>query len=278
MSPSPGQPWPHPDPWAEQERRRSAHQQRRRRRRLVWILPIVLVGLVVARGLYALIDDEAAGEAQPATEPTPSTVVATTVAPVTLPPPSTLSPAAVVRLDEVWLLDRQDGTYDWGLIVTSTDSTDREGVAVTARLLGAGGAVIATLDDEIGVLPAGERAAVGGVVADLAGTPVRIEADVAVGRSVAEAEPGSLDVVAVDRRPAPEGGGEVLTGRLNSTFAEEVESVRVAVIWRDESGAVVAAAFRDVERVRPRVEARFEFSLVGLVVPDGLPADVIVVR
>ncbi len=238
----------------------------------------MLVVLVAARGLYLLTDDEAAGEAPPATAGAPSTAV-TTEAPVTLPPPSTLAPGAVVRLDEVWLLDRQDGTYDWGLIVTSTDDGDREGVAVSARLLDAAGEVVAAVDDRIGILPAGERAAVGGVVSDPGGTPTRIEADVAVGRRVAETERGRLEVVAVERRPdGRDGEGEVLTGRLSSTFADEVESVRVAAIWRGEDGAVVTAAFRDIERVRPRVEARFELPLDGLVVPDGLPADVLVVR
>ena len=77
-------------------------------------------------------------------------------------------------MDEVWLLDRQDGSYDWGLIVTSTDAADREGVAVTAQLLDAGGEVIVVVGDEIGVLPAGGRAAVGGVVTDPGGSPVRI--------------------------------------------------------------------------------------------------------
>lgn len=294
-SPTPPSGAPRVDPWAEQARRHAARRAARWRRwriaarvavGAVMLAVAVLGGWFVAR--EGRSDAEPPGEtpappaptssASPAASGAASQTSPATPAPPTAPP-TTVDPATIVQVEEVWLLDRQDGVYDWGLVVASTGDEDRRDVAVTARLVDADGEVVDALADAIALLPAGDRAAVGGVIAGLARPPVRLEADVTIGTPDDEPDDlGTLAVRAVERRPGRDGSGEVVTGRLVSTLREDVESVRLAAIWHDESGAVIASAFHDVALVRPRVDARFEMPLAGMIVPDGPPDEILITR
>lgn len=264
------------DPWAEQARRHVEHRRRRRRRWFFAGLGLVVVGALGA-GAWWFLDTarEPGGEESPpdAAAERPSTPPPST----STVPPTTVDPASLVRLADVWLLDRQDGTYDWGVLIGSTDDVDRGEVVVDVRLVGAAGAVVEERRSVVAVLPAGGLAAVAGSRVGAGPSPTRLEVDVAIGREVGLAgEHPTLDLLAVERRPGvgSDGRDDVLVGRIDSSYDDEVSDVVVAAVWRDAAGEVVAAVSYDVARVRPDVQARFEIPLDGRVVPDGPPDDV----
>ena len=239
------------------------------------VAAIVLVVAAGVAGVVWVVSDrsdsdttESAGSVSATTAVEPATTPARPIVAADTPPD--------VRLDEVWLLDRQDGTYDWGLIVESTDEVDRVGVSVEATLLDEDGEEVAVLSDAITVLPAGGRSVFGGELESPSSAPIRLETDVTTGTPTEAAATDTVRVRAIERREdVRNGDGEVLTGRLSSP--EEAESIRIGALWRD-GGVVVAAVFHDVERVRANVDARFEIPLDQLVLPDGEPDEVLVVR
>ena len=199
---------------------------------------------------------------------------------------TTVDPATLVALDDVWLLDGGDGSYDWGLVVVGGDLARRD-IDVTVRLRDASGGVVFTATDSLRELGPAQRSAIGGTARALLARPVRIETDVSVGFAVDDDAVGAIDVRAVERRidPRSNDGSEVVVGRIRSTSSEEVEDLRLAAIWRApadaegvRAGDVVAVLFRDVERVRPGIDARFEIPVSGLDVPDGPPQEIIVTR
>lgn len=195
-------------------------------------------------------------------------------------PPSTVDPATLVQLDDVWLLDGGDGSYDWGIVLQGGAGARRD-IDVTVRLEDSTGSVVFTATEELSVLAPRQRTALGGTAGSLPAAPVRIETDVSVGFD--DAATGVVDVRAVERRIDPRSGTDVVAGRLRSAFAQPVEDLVLAAIWRaptgDETvaaGDIVAVVFRDVERVRPGVDARFEIPVAGRDVPDGPPDEVLV--
>lgn len=188
------------------------------------------------------------------------------------------------QLDEVWLLDRQDGSYDWGLTVRSTADEDRGPFEIDASIRDPDRNEVVGVSGTIGELAAGAVASVGGTVAIDRGEPRTLAVDVTVGAPLSESalDVDDLRVVGLARRRAPApvdpavpaGGGEVIVGRLRSAVADDVVGVRLALLWRDAAGDVVAAIFHDVERVRPGVDARFEIPVGDRVAAEGLPSEV----
>lgn len=265
--------FPRPDPWVEQARRDAAHRAERRRRRRRWLVPLVVVvaigaSFAIGAGLF-----EAFGSATDDADgalgvPSPSVVA-------TAPEPSaTLAPSDLVAVDEVWLVDRGDDTFDWGVAVrTQTDASARSGVEVTVRLLDARGEVVDTASDILGVIDADSPAAIAGRLAEPAAQPVRIEFDVSVGRESDSAALADLfDVRALTRE------GDVLTGRIRSRAPNEIGDLAVLFVWHDEAGSVIGTAPLDIERLRPGVDARFELDLTDEVVPEGRPDAVFWIR
>lgn len=244
------------------------------------VIGVVLLTAAVAAVGWLVVDAlNGDGEASPEpTEPGPADPPASQAL-----VPTTVDPASLVELEQVWLLDRGDGSFDWGLIVEGVSDGDRRDVEVTVRLRDDDGDVVFTEETTIARLAAGQRAPVGGTVPETL-DPVRIETDVSVGfPAVDDGTPvASLDVRAVERRVDPTSvggfgeGSEVVIGRLRATSAVDVDDVRLAAIWTDPlDGGVVAAVFRDVERVRPGVDARFELALDAPNIPDGPPTAVL---
>jgi len=262
-------------------------------RRKVWLIAGLgaLLLLAAGAGAWLLLDDDAddgtsaappAGGANGSStldDQASSTVPGTSTAPTT-----TVDPATLVELDDVWLLDGGDGSYDWGLVVVGGDRPRRD-IDVTVRLRDASGGVVFTATDSLRELGVEQRSAIGGTARSLLAQPVRIETDVSVGFAVDDDTTERIDVRAIERRvdPRSNDGREVVAGRIRSTSSGPVEDLRLAAIWRApvdadgvRAGDVVAVLFRDVDRVRPGVDARFEIPVSGLDVPEGPPDEIVV--
>jgi hypothetical protein len=267
---------PRPDHWTEELRRRELDRRDRRPvRRVVWAGVVAAVGaaIVVAAVAVSLLGsvDGPTGRVARDLPPPPTTTPA---------PASTVRPDELVGVEEVWLLDRQDGSFDWGVIVVTPPGTERRsGVEVTVRLVTAGGEVVHTATDVLDGVSATSPGALGGRVEGLDGVPARIEFDVSVGRPADDASLGELlDVRAVEH------GDGVLAGRVRSVATDDLTDLRLVLVWRSDGrseiagevvpeGEVIATVVRDVGRIRPDVEARFEVEL-DPVVPDREPDDV----
>ena len=256
--------YPRPDPWVEQARREAAHRAVRRRKRRRWLVPVVALAVVIALGagvaVILLVDRDRADQV---VEPLPVTIpVQTTIA--SAPP---IDPADLVAVDEVWLVDRGDGTFDWGVAVrTQPGAPSRGGVEVAVRLISAGDDVVESVRDTLGVIDADAPAAVAGRLADPSDDPVRIEFDISVGEETTEpALADLLDVRALER------DGDEMTGRIRSSASDEIGDLQVLFVWHDEAGAVIATAPLAIELLRPGVDARFSIDLSAEVVPEGRP-------
>jgi hypothetical protein len=265
--------FPRPDPWTEQARRQEQHRAEQRRRRRRWLIPVVVL-VVVAVGAIAgiLVNEVVVGrrtaEPAPTIEPTPSTVSDTGG------PESTVSPDQLVEVDRVWLIDRGDGVFDWGVSVrTPPGAPTRSGVVVEVRLLDDDDAVV---EDAFGVVDGiGPESigAVAGRLTDADRVPVRLEFDVAVGVESSDRALG--DVLSVR---ALEHGSESVRGRIRSESMDPIEDITMVLLWFDADGEVVAAVPQPVGQVRPDVDARFDIDLSDEVVPEGRPDSVIWTR
>lgn len=278
------------DPWAEQATRRDATA--RRRRRIRWMLAAGAAASIVAAVTLAYLardgagqdHDDAVASTTPASDdvvlpPTPESsevVVVAVASTVETLENETLENASLVRLDEVWLLDRRDGTFQWGVTVQSTAAEDRGPITIGASLRGRDRAEVGRVDETIHEIAAGARVTIGGVVDDLDGEPTRLVVDVMVGDPMTEpaVAPDDLRILAVERRRTAEEGGDVVVGRIRSDAGTDVAGIRLVLLWRDEGGDVVAAVFHDVERVRSGVDARFEIPVGHLVGAEGPPGEV----
>ena len=255
--------YPRPDPWVEQARREAAHRAVRRRERRRWLFPLAalgVLGLVAAMWAILLRDrDRSVDLVMPAPV---TTVVDTTIASI-----PAVFPEDLVAVDEVWLVDRGDDTFDWGVAVrTQTDAPSRDGVEVTVRLISAGGDVIASVSDTLGVIAADSPAAVAGRLADPDDDPVRLEFDISVGEETTEpALADLLDVRALER------DGDEMTGRIRSSASAEIGGLQLLFVWHDEGGAVIATAPLAIDVLRPGVDARFVIDLSTEIVPEGRP-------
>ncbi len=264
--------FPRPDPWIEQARREEAHRARRRRRRLRWLIPllVIAIGGAVVGAIVVFAPDFGPERANDVVVPaTVTTVVDTTVA-----PPPTVAPGDLVAVDEVWLVDRGDGVFDWGVAVrTQPDAPPRRDVEVTVRLLSAAGEVVSSVTDTLGVIDADAPAAVAGRMTEPADEPVRIEFDISVGEETQDvALADLLDIRALER------DGEELTGRIRSAASTEIEDLQVLFVWHDEAGAVIGTAPLEIEVLRPGVDARFALDLAEEILPDGRPDAVFWIR
>jgi hypothetical protein len=186
--------------------------------------------------------------------------------------------SALARLEEVWLLDRGDRTYDWGATIVSNAAEDRGPVTIVASLLDADSVEVSRVDGSIRSLAAGARATVGGVVDDSAGLPKRITVDVVVGDPLTEPapRPDDLRTIAVERQGegGSDGRPDLVVGRLRSGLDTELTDIRLTLVWRDENRRIVDSIFHDVERVRPGVDARFEVPVDERLAADGPPTEI----
>jgi hypothetical protein len=270
------------DPWVEQATRRDAAA---RRHRIRWMLGAGAAASILAAVTLAYLardgagqdHDDAVASTTPASDdvvlpPTPASSDVVTVASTD----EKLENASLVRLDEVWLLDRLDGTFQWGVTVQSTAADDRGPITIGASLRDGDRAEVGRVDETIDELAAGARVTIGGVVDDLDGEPKRLVVDVMVGEPMTDPAmaPDDLRILAVERRRTAGGGGDVVVGRIRSGAGTDVAGIRLVLLWRDEGGDVVAAVFHDVERVRSGVDARFEIPVGHLVGADGPPGEV----
>ena len=272
------------DPWAEQAMRRDAAA---RRHRIRWIIGVAAAASIVAAVALAYLvrdgagqdDDDAVAPTTPASDevvlpPTPTPTSSDVV--IVASTDETLENESLVHLDEVWLLDRRDGTFQWGVTVQSTAGEDRGPITIGASLRDGDRDEVGRVDETIDELAAGARVTVGGVVDDLDGEPTRLVVDVMVGEPMTEPAmaPDDLRILAVERRRTAGEEGDVVVGRIRSDVGTDVAGIRLVLIWRDEGGDVVAAVFHDVERIRPGVDARFEIPVGHLVGADGPPGEV----
>ncbi len=261
------------DPWAEQVRRQAVHHARRRRRRRRRVIPVAVLGVVAAGAATAFaVRDRSAGtradEAPTSTESVPST------APGSSGPVLTVAPDELVEVDKVWLVDRGDGTFDWGVSVGTPEiAPRRSGVVIDVWLTDEDGAIVHEASGEVDGIGPDSTGAVAGRLTMPVSDPVRIEFDVAVG--VASSDRGLGEVLAVraiERTP------ERVSGRIASVAAEPVEDITMVLLWFDDVGEVVAAVPQPVDRVRPGVEALFDIDLSTETVPDGDPDSVVWTR
>lgn len=259
---------PRVDPWVEQQRRERVHQAERWRRRRRWLIPLVTVALLITVGAVVVVAVDVLSES----ETEVSTPASTVIDSVPEPPPavSTLPPGDLVRVDEVWLIDRGDEVYDWGVIVQSVaDAPTRSGVEIEVRLLDAAGEVIETFTATIDGVDAESNGGLAGRTIDPEDPPVRLEFDVGVGEAVEEPSLDDLlELRAVERQ------ADSISGRVRSRSTVEVVDVTMLLVWRDEAGDIVATVPTPISRVRPGVDARFEIDLADEQVPDGRPDDV----
>ncbi len=261
---------PRPDPWVEQLRRREAHDAEQRRRRRKWWVPAVVcllvlavvLALLVARWVLRTADDsvDAQGTQAPVTTGAPSA-----------PSAPEVTADRLIDVDRVWLIDRGDGVFDWGVTVDAPPgAATRSGVVVDVRLLDAGDEVVESASGRLDGVGPGSVGAVTGRLNGPGVAPVRLEYDISVGDE--SSDPAVSDVLAVR---AIEREGDTLRGRIRVDAADPVENVTMVLLWFDDDGEVIASVPQAVDRVRPGVDARFEIDLSDEVVPDGRPDSVV---
>jgi hypothetical protein len=264
------------DPWAEQARRhaaRLAERQARRRRRLTYFGVSAAV-LLVGGGAVAtvLVADDEADE--------PASALATTIAPNTsivsttdqaVPAPDTAS------VDEVWLLDRGDGSYDWGAIVSSASDVAHLDLEVAVTMFDADGVEVFVDDVVIAQLIPDGQSVVGGAVEVDNAAPTRIEVTATLGMATSDSAVATVAVAdvrrvssgQVDRDDRLLGSLEVIDG--------DPQAVRVAAIWRDEAGSVIASIFDviDIEIDDAAQPTEFSLRLPRTIVPAGEPDEIV---
>ena len=259
-----------PDPWKEQAIRHARHRaehKRRRRRLLVPLLVLTVLAVIAFAGSLARDAWVERREADPATsvEPPPSTNVGAG------DPEPAVPAEQLIEIDQVWLVDRGDGVYDWGVSVRTPEiAPTRSGVVIDVRLIDAADAVVEEASGVVDGIGPESIGAVTGRLNDAEQVPVRLEFDVAVGvESGDRALDDLLSVRALERTPGS------VRGRIRSEVASPIDDVTMVLLWLGDDGEVVAAVPQPVEQVRPAVDARFDIDLDDEVVPDGRPDSVV---
>jgi hypothetical protein len=196
----------------------------------------------------------------------------------------------LIRVDEVWLLDRGNDTYDWGISVTAVDPLQtRSNVVVDVRLIDERGDVVDATTRVVAGVDANSREVAIGRLVDPDVAPVRLEFDVSVG--VATQSP-TLDELIEVETVARSGDDLNVRVRMAGSNVEaqpgatEVDGTASAgsdperalgvFVWRS-GGAVVAVAFESVV-LGSDGTSRFTVDLGPFDVPDGLPDDVLWAR
>lgn len=202
---------------------------------------------------------------------TPATVAPPSSAPATVAAEPTIPPEQLVEVDQVWLIDRSDGVFDWGVSVrTPQGAPTRSGVVIDVRLIGEDDRVVHVASGEVNGIGPESIGAVAGRLTDDDGVPARIEFDVAVGVETNDRSLGDvLDIRGLERTT------DSVRGRIRVEASTPIGDVTMVLLWFDEAGDVVAAVPKPVDQVRPDVDARFEIDLDGEVVPDGRPDAVV---
>lgn len=228
------------------------------------VVALAAIGAVV----YVVVVDEgsdgAAGESA-------TSVVTTTVetAPPTTPAP-TVPPERLVAVDEIWLLDRGEGVYDWGLnVIVPAGSSTRSGVGVDVRLVDDAGEIVYRVERVLDGVDADAPSTVAGHFVDPDRAPTRLEFDVTVG---SPSDDPSLDEL-LDTR-AMERVDDEVRGRIRTGAAEELVDLSMVLAWRDDAGDIATAIVYDIDRLRPGVDARFAIDVDAQGAPDGMPDDV----
>ena len=255
-----------PDPWIEQERRDVAHRADRRRRRRRWLVPtlIVVVGAALVGAAAAVVAVVTADDPTTSTPGADPGVAAPTTSIATVPP------GDLVAVDDVWLIDREDGVFEWGVTVRSARPDTRRDARVTIRLVDRSGAVIESVEGTFGAIDDDSPSAVAGRLVDPDRDPARIEYDLSVGvESDGIALGDGYDVLALERT------GDELTGRIRSLVPTGNAASSILFVWHDDDGQVAASVPLVVDALRPAVDARFDVDLAEERVPDG-PPDAIV--
>lgn len=261
------------DPWLEQARRKALHDAAQRRRRLRWAAAVlaVLVIAAVAAVVYGLVTADSNDDGSQAVDTTPTTQPAQTA--TTADGEAAESANDLVMVDEVWLVDRGDGVFDWGVVVLVPErAPTRSGVEIEVRLIGPDDEVVATDIRSIDGVDTDSPGAAIGQVIDPDVAPVRIEFDVAVGRPSNDVAYDEILQVQTMIRD-----GDELSGRVRSSSIAGVGDVAAVFVWRDQGeqdGAVIGMAIQPIDEIRPGVDARFVLDLTDQNVPDGRPDDV----
>lgn len=229
-------------------------------------LLIVVVLSAVAAGGWWWSALERSGERSAGAKNVPATTV-------DAGPTTTIDASDFVRVDEVWLLDRGEGIYDWGVIVVAADPTlTRSGIAIDVRLVAENDEVVDTAFRVVDGVDIDSPGAAIGRVVDPATPPVRLEFDISVG---VDSQDRALDELLEIRALSRSLDELNLRLRLVDDPARDaVGDVGVAFVWRVD-GEVVAIAVDRVAGVRVGVDARVSVDLSDADVPDGLPDDVI---
>ena len=306
------------DPWAEQARRRERHQAQRRRRR--WqivtgvLVAIVVVGAVGAAAVLVVTEvsfdaDDPTGD-EPAASSVTSAVGQAAAVPAAPPTAASSDPdtaddvaepssAPGIRVTEVWLLDRGDGQFDWGAVLSSTSDVLRADLDVEVAAVDADGVEVFAEQMVLPQLGSSSDAVVGGVFDGVAGTPVRVEVEVAPGSAELGASELVFSVIDVRRlRTGQVSSDDRLVGTVQLVVEGDPDTgstddtggtvdgvdradavgvpVGLAVLWRDEDGQVVASVFDVLDPVdADTATVDFSVRLPRGLVPAGEP-DVIV--
>lgn len=229
-----------------------------------------MVATVAVGAVVAFFVTDSASE-----RPAADSVVPTSAAiPVTSAPPTTLPPNELVEVDRVWLIDRGDGVFDWGVSVgTPADAAKRSGVVIDVRLIDADDDVVEAAAGEVNGIGPDSLGAVAGRLTDADRVPVRLEFDIAIG--VPANDLALADILSVR---GLERDADAVSGRIRLDGIASIDDVTMVLLWFDDAGEVVAAVPQPVEQVRADVDARFDIDLGDEVVPEGRPDAVIWTR
>ncbi len=284
----------HADAWAEQARRHERHRvEQRRRRRSIARRIAGASGVIGVAGLAVFVVFVTGGDVP---EPTIDTVRAEADAgdaaddgalgatPTSIDGSDTGGGADVVAADErtetaevidVWLLDRGDGSFEWGAVLSSNADVVRGDLEVSMVAFDDDGLDVVAEQLTVPRLAPGRAAAVGGVFEADEGTPTRLEVTSTLGSALPD-EIGAVVALSDVRRVA---SGQIdrddrLVGTVELT-AGTGAPVRLTAIWRDDGGDVIASVFDVVGPVDADEAVDFSLSLPRKLVPRGEPDTII---
>jgi hypothetical protein len=272
------------DPWAEQARRHERHRAEQARRRRRVLLSVAGAAVVVAAvGVTAFLVVGADSSSNSSTDA--SQVRTGTTLPASAIPASAGSSSdgtessgdreQAAKVVDVWLLDRGDGNFDWGAVLSSNADVVRGDLEVSVVALDDDGVEI--FADRVAVprLAPDGLAAVGGAFNAGDRTPTRVEVTATLGTALPD-EAGAIFAVSAVRRVASGqvGRDDRLLGTIELVAGNEAP-VRLAVIWRDDEGRVVASVFDELGPVSTEAAAEFSLRLPRNLVPLGEPDSIV---
>ncbi|WP_400996659.1 NINE protein [Agromyces sp. GXQ0307] len=245
-------------------------------RTMAWIVTgVVLVISLIVNGVNGAnrVDDVASPE--PAAGAASSTDDDTEADAASAPEPEEPAAPAVEELGIVETAFGKDIDSDmwWYAVVLENPNDDYvfPSAGITVEAVDAGGVILDSGSEYTTILQ-GRTVVVGtffsvgsGTIADL---EVRGPTSAAASSSPA-AETGSFTVS--DIATSAEYGWMDVTGKVTSSFGEDQDLVKVAVIARDGSGKIVGSDFTFIERLPAGGTAQFESSLWSV---EDLPGDV----